>query len=544
MSFSKYFKQFHHFIFVKKHSRFFWEALSITALALIVYLFAIEHDAFEYLVELSEKHEDWELDELFALAIIMSFALTAMVVRNSKHLKIEFEKRSQAESKIKKMAFFDSLTGLPNRDLCNDRLQHTLTHSKRLKKQSAILFIDIDNFKEINDTYGHHNGDEILKQIAKRFSGELRADDTLARIAGDEFVVIVESVETPAVITVLAEKLLAIMQRAFVIDGDEIYVSNSIGIAISPVDGDNAADLLKSADRAMYHAKDEGKSTFRFFSTELDLQAKKKLKISAQLRMASDANEFTLNYQPVVDVKNGEITGAEALIRWNNPVLGFVGPDIFIPIAEEIGLIGEIGDWVLREACKQTMQWQNKGHRPIKMSVNMSARQLSLDNYVNSVKAVLQETQLAPQYLELELTETAIMKDIDSAILKLDGLKQLGISLALDDFGTGYSSMSHLRKLRLSRLKVDRSFIMNIPKNIEDIATANAIISLAENLGLRITAEGVETKEQVAYLKSTACDSIQGYFFSRPVPADEFEKLLFSGIETFFTPKKTTNPSD
>ena len=327
-------------------SHFMVEVVFIVLTALLVFWFAQEHDAFEYLVEESRKHENWELDELFTLLMISAFAFLFITIRNGRYLKLEIKRRLEAEKEIKTLAFFDSLTGLPNRDLCHNRLEHILIHAKRSNSLAAILFIDLDSFKAVNDTYGHDAGDYVLKETATRMSNRLRSVDTLARIAGDEFIIILESLSSTNNASNLAEKLIEVIEPPFIIDGHEAYIGLSIDIAIFPGDGKTAEELIKNADTAMYHAKDSGKNTFRFFSSELDQQAKTKLKIGNQLRQALNRNEFTLHFQPVICISTNQIQGAEALLRWDNALLGNVPPNIFIPIAEEIGLISTIGDWV------------------------------------------------------------------------------------------------------------------------------------------------------------------------------------------------------
>ncbi|PKG83518.1 GGDEF-domain containing protein [Colwellia sp. 75C3] len=507
-------------------SRLIREVILIVLVALLIFWFAQEYDAFEYLVEKSRKHEDWELDELFTLLMISSFAFLFITVRNGKYLKLEIKRRFHAEKEIRKLAFFDSLTGLPNRDLCNNRLEHILVHAKRSQSLAAILFIDLDSFKAVNDTYGHDAGDYVLKETATRMSERLRSDDTLARIAGDEFIIILETLPTANSVSNLAENLIEAIEPAFVFDGNEAYIGLSIGIAIYPTDGETAEELIKNSDTAMYHAKDSGKNTFRFFSSELDQQAKTKLKISNQLRQAMELNEFTLHYQPIIDTGTNKIKGCEALLRWNNALLGSVPPDVFIPIAEDIGLISVIGDWVLLQACHQNKAWHDAGYKGLVMSVNMSVRQLEFENFVTTVQDCLTKSKLDANYLDLELTETTIMKNVDIAMLRLEQLKALGLSISLDDFGTGYSSMSYLCKLNIDRIKIDRSFIRYIPENKEDIITTKAIISLANNLNLKITAEGIETSEQKLFIEGTVVDSAQGFYYSKAVGAAEFELLL------------------
>jgi len=507
-------------------SRFMVEVVCIVLAALLVFWFAQEYDAFEYLVEESRKHEDWELDELFTLLMISAFAFLFITIRNGRYLKLEISRRLEAEKEISTLAFFDSLTGLPNRDLCHNRLEHILIHAKRSSSSAAILFIDLDRFKAVNDTYGHDAGDYVLKETATRMSKRLRSDDTLARIAGDEFIIILESLSSPNNVSNLAEKLIEVIEPPFIIDDNEAYIGLSIGIAIYPSDGETAEELIKNADTAMYHAKDSGKNTFRFFSSELDQQAKTKLQISNQLRKAMERNEFSLHFQPIIDIGTHQIKGAEALLRWNNALLGNVRPDIFIPIAEDIGLISAIGDWVLLQACHQNKVWHDAGYSELVMSVNMSVRQLELENYAAIVQTCLTSSKLAAKYLELELTETTLMKDIDVTIHRLDQLKALGVSISLDDFGTGYSSMSYLCKLNIDRIKLDRSFIRFIPESKDDVITVNAIISLANNLNFKITAEGIETLEQKLFIDSTIVDSVQGFYYSKAVTAANFELLL------------------
>jgi len=498
----------------------------ILVISIIAFWFAQHYDFFEELVEVSRDYEHYELDELFILLKIAGIGLIVIIYRHSLYLKQEIMRREEAETKILKMAFYDSLTGLANRNLCHDRLEHILAHSERQQTQSAVLFIDLDNFKEINDNQGHTYGDEVLKQVSTRMNGILRSEDTLSRFAGDEFVILLDSVKSITDISILAKRLLAQAALPYTINGKDMTISLSIGIALFPTDSTDPDELINQADTAMYHAKSEGKNTYRFFSKALDEEAKRTILIRSHLRKALEKKEFSLVYQPIIDSKNKQLKGAEALIRWNNPILGEVSPVVFIPIAEETGLIAEIGRWVLDKACQQNKQWQLSGYQPIVMSVNMSARQLQNDTVVQDVEYYLQTHKLAPKYLELELTETTAMQDIDSAIKRLKQLKQLGITLALDDFGTGYSSMSYLRKLKPNRLKIDRSFIKNTPDNVEDTITTEAIIALANNLKLKITAEGVETAEQLKFIEATLCDSVQGFYFSKPLtPHDFFEYL-------------------
>ena len=509
-------------------SPFKLETLVITLIAIFVFLLAREYDAFEYLIAVSRTYENYEVDEIFTLLIIAAIALMIITYRNIRHLKLEIIKRKTAEHSIKKLAFYDSLTDLPNRDLCINRFEHILIQSARNNGLAAVLFIDLDNFKEVNDTYGHDAGDDLLKQFSSRLLKQLRKGDTLSRFAGDEFIILLDSVGSLNNVTILANKILDCVQIPFQINANETTIGMSIGIAMYPNDGEKASQLLKHADTAMYHAKHEGKNTFRFYSNELNTQARNKLIIANQLRQAIASNEFSLQFQPIINTHTNNIKGAEALLRWKNKTLGNVPPDVFIPIAEEIGLINTIGEWVLLQACQTNKIWHTKGHDNLIMSVNMSAKQIGRKDFIEVVASCLKASRLPAKFLELELTETAIMHDISQALNQLDRLKQLGVSIALDDFGTGYSSISYLQKLQLTRLKIDRSFIQHIPDNPEDITITKAIISLAHNLGISITAEGIETPAQLKFINNTIIDSAQGYLFGKPVPAHEFEQLYLA----------------
>lgn len=497
----------------------------IAVFALVIYAISVENDLFEWMVEFSRDHEDWELDEVFVAIFFSSVTLSLVLYRVMRYLNTEYHKRVRAEEKIHKMAFFDDLTGLANRALCHDRLAHVVLHSKRFNLQAAVLFIDLDGFKAINDAYGHHVGDSLLIQTGKRLSSFLRGDDTLARMSGDEFVLIVQSIKQATDITNLAAKLVQVMEEPFTLSSGEAFVTCSIGIAIYPTDGKTVEELLQNADSAMYHAKNRGKNTFEFFSASIDLEAKRKLQLMTQLRQALANREFSLHYQPILDVCSGRITGCETLLRWTSSLLGPVSPVEFIPVAEESGLILSLGDWVLLQSCKQHMQWQKMGLPPLMVSVNLSAKQLWQRNYVDSVKCILEVTGMQAKYLELELTESAVIEDIDLVMDTLEDLKELGVSIALDDFGTGYSSIGYLRKLSLHRVKIDRCFIDEIPHNDDDVATTKAIISLARNLRLKVTAEGIENAAQWEFLKQIKCDCMQGFYFSRAVTGDEFARI-------------------
>lgn len=502
------------------------EILITSMICLVSFWFAQDQDLFEKLAEFSAEYEEYELDEVFSSLMIASIGFIFIIFRRTKYLNIEVDLRRKAEDKIKKIAFYDSLTGLPNRDLCAQKLQGILSRASDHKSQTAVLFIDLDNFKGINDTFGHSSGDELLRQIAVRLRTELRSSDVFARISGDEFVIVVDQYQNLESISSLSSRLLKNVLEPFKLNEQHAYIGLSIGISLYPQDGGNAEELLMQADTAMYQAKESGKNNYKFFSEQLRQKMSRKSLICKNLQQAIAKEELGIVYQPIIDVHTGKIRGAEALVRWNCPDLGVISPVEFIPIAEEIGLITAIDEWVLLNACKQNRQWQWDNFRPIVMSVNMSASRLDSNKIVETVRETLASSSLLPEFLELEVTETVIMKDIDAAIECLNLMKKIGISLALDDFGIGYSSISNLRRLNLDRIKIDQSFMHNIPISEEDKLTASTIVTLANNLGLEVTAEGIENIDQLDFIKDTACNSVQGYHFSRPVSADAFAKLL------------------
>ncbi len=505
---------------------FFREVVVIVILTMIFLLISIEIDAFELFVGFVRQHEKYELDELVMVLLFFSIALMAIIIRNQKYLNIEIVSRAASEKKLNQMVFFDALTGLPNRELCKNRLQQFISHAKRNKKLGTVFSIDLDDFKYINDSYGHVFRDELLKEFSKRLLKQLRTDDTLARISGDEFLIIIDSPINIESISLIAEKLIASLANPFLVDGEDIFISMSIGISVYPADTESVDNLLEYADVALYNAKLEGKGTYRYYSEKLEQKSKHKLKISNGLRKAIENDEFEVYYQPVIDTKTEQIKGSEALLRWTNKELGSIGPDVFIPIAEEIGMMDKIGNWVLNQACRQNQEWRAMGFEYLTVAVNMSAKQLISADFVINVKNALTMSKLPARCLEMELTETALLQDVNSAIKQLQSLKEMGVSVALDDFGTGYSSMSYLVKLKIDRLKIDKSFVDNIPFSSDDVITTRAIISLAKNLSLKVTAEGIETQQQKEFFESTDCDNLQGYFYSRPVPAHEFAILL------------------
>jgi len=431
-----------------------------------------------------------------------------------------------AEEKIQYLATHDSLTGLPNRLMFTQLLNHSIQSAKRNKQLLAILFVDLDRFKIINDSKGHDAGDQLLQVIAMRFKQTLRAVDVVSRQGGDEFVILIEDVHMMSDLKLIANNILASVYEPVVLLGGECRVTASIGISVYPQDGEDAQLLMKHADMAMYCAKEEGKNDFQFYSEDIQAKSMGRLAIETNLRFALEQNELSLHYQAKVNFKTGAITGVEALLRWQNPNLGSMTPTQFIPVAEETGLIISIGKWVLRTACAQNVAWQRQGLPTVCMAVNLSIRQLMDNNLINDIKTALADSGMAPDLLELEVTESMVMSNPTKMMDVLVRIKSMGVRLAIDDFGTGYSSLSQLKHFPVDTLKIDRSFIRNIPGNAEDKAITHAIIAMGETLGLTVVAEGVETIEQMNYLKGQSCDEMQGYYFSRPVVPEQFAELL------------------
>ena len=435
--------------------------------------------------------------------------------------------RKAAEERIQFMANHDALTGLPNRTLLKDRLAQAIGHARIHDLQVTVLFIDLDNFKTVNDSLGHNAGDELLKTIAARMAACVHVNDTVVRLGGDEFVVILSGhcKEDQKILPTL-ERLQGVIAEPIQLDGHDFCITCSIGVASFPQDGIDGDTLLANADAAMYRAKDIGRDNFRFYTPEFNASIHAKFKMQEELRHAMARNQFSLIYQPQLDLRTGKIFAVEALLRWTHPEYGPVSPARFIPLAEETGLIVSIGEWVLLTACRQNKSWQEAGLPQLTMCVNVSARQFKERNWVSRVVSVLQASGLAAQFLELELTESLIMQDVEQAVATMKELQLLGIQLAIDDFGTGYSSLSSLKKFPVARLKIDRSFVLDIPNNEHDKAVVSAVISLGQILNMRVIAEGVETDAQVEFLRSQNCDEMQGYHFSRPVDAAKISQLL------------------
>jgi diguanylate cyclase (GGDEF)-like protein len=434
--------------------------------------------------------------------------------------------RKRDEQMLYFLANHDQLTSLPNRNLLLEHLNMAVAQASRNEERVAALFIDLDRFKNVNDTLGHHFGDALLQQAALRLRSCLRESDLVARLGGDEYIVMVRPVHDLQEVAACAQKLLATLGAPFSVDGHELFVTGSVGISIFPDDARDPGTLLKNADIAMYRAKEQGKNTFQFFSSEATATTFEHLMLETSLRRALERSEFVLHFQPVVDLRSGRRTGMEALIRWQHPDLGMVAPGKFIPLAEDTGLIVPIGLWVLEEASRQARALQMQGFADLHVAVNLSPRQFRQRDLASSVARILQRVGLSPEYLELEVTESSVMDNADSSIRTLHELKSMGVRLSIDDFGTGYSSLSYLKRFPIDALKVDQSFVRDISSDPDDAAIASAVIALGHSLRLTIVAEGVETHEQLAFLRERHCHKVQGYLFGRPMPGAQLPAAL------------------
>lgn len=435
--------------------------------------------------------------------------------------------RKSYEAQLQYQATHDPLTGLPNRTLLADRLKQAMSYAQRYDRRVTVVVIDLDNFKWINDSLSHMIGDELLKTMAQRMADCIRRTDTVSRLGGDEFVIILfDQPKKTETIAPAIQKIQASIAQPVHLAGHELQVGCSIGLSTYPGDGQDADTLLKNADAAMYHAKEIGGNNFQFFTAEMNIRIQERLALQEGLRNAIERKEFVLLYQPQIDLKSGRLVGVEALIRWQHPDLGMIAPGSFIALAEETGLIVPIGDWALQTACKQNKAWQDAGRSPLRMSVNVSARQFREKDLINRVAHALQESGLEAKYLELELTESLLVQDVQEAIATMRELNAMGVQLSIDDFGTGYSSLSYLKRFPVGRLKIDQSFVRGIPADRDDQAIAKAVISLGHRMNLKVIAEGVETEKQLAFLRDNNCDEMQGYYFSEPVSVQEFEKFF------------------
>lgn len=435
----------------------------------------------------------------------------------------------QSEKKSEYLAYYDHLTGLPNRTLFADRLTQALHLAKRNERFIAVMFMDLDRFKTVNDTIGHSGGDTIVQEVAKGLARRLRKADTVARFGGDEFLIMLNNIPDSKHITGIADKIMRLFENPFMVNGQEFFITASVGVAVYPFDGEDAETLIKNADIAMYKAKSRGKNQYVLCTAGMREDVRKNMILSNSLYRALERHELVVYYQPQVRLDTGKIVGLEALLRWRHPEMGLVSPGVFIPLAEKSGLIHSIGEWVLKTAVRQNKTWQNMGLPPLRMAVNLSVSQFNNPRLVDDVGNILQEAGLPPEYLELEITESIATKEADYTVSVLNKLKKLGVTISIDDFGVEYSSLNRLKLLPIDRIKIDMQFIHGIEGSEKDQAITKVIINLAKSLGLEVLAEGVETAPQLEFLCQKMCDEVQGYYFYKPMPAAELEALLKSG---------------
>jgi diguanylate cyclase (GGDEF)-like protein/PAS domain S-box-containing protein len=454
--------------------------------------------------------------------------LSSIVVKNAEESCLgmvtvceDITSRKMAEEKIRHLAYYDSLTGLPNRAAFLERLQHALSLAQREGRQFGLLFIDLDNFKDVNDTQGHDFGDKLIREVAARLAACMRESDSLARLGGDEFVIVLTAISDQESAALAAKRLLSIFESPFQLECRQIYTSASIGIALYPDDGPDADTLFKCADTAMYHAKTAGKANFRFFSAEMNRRLTHRVALESSLRQGMENQEFFLHYQPQWDLKATRMLGVEALLRWQSPDLGPMMPSEFIPFAENSGQIIGLGEWAMRAACMQARAWALAGLGELKMSVNISGMQFRQPDFLETVGRIIRETGIEPEALELEFTESVVMEQADKTIATLQSLKSMGLRLSIDDFGTGYSSLSYLKHFPIDRIKIDRSFVVDLDQNSDDAAIVEAIISMAHSLNLKVVAEGVETRDQLHFLRARNCDEVQGFHLAVPMSAED-----------------------
>ena len=459
----------------------------------------------------------------------------------------DLSQSKQSLERLNHLAYHDAVTGLPNQVLFKDRLKQAIALSRRSDQKQAVLLLNLDRFKAINDSLGFTAGDRVLQSVAERLTSCVRESDTVARFGADEFAILLSQINRHQDAANTARALKDVLDQPFIFDDQELFVSSSIGISLYPYDGQDTPSLLKTAGMALNRAKEQGGNNYQFYTSGGTTSALKQLVLESNMRPGIERREFLVAYQPQVDIKEFQLVGMEALARWNHPTLGLLQPNEFIPIAEDSGLIIAIGDWVMREACNQTKAWQDAGLEPMRLSVNFSARQFQQSTFIPSVVEILKETKLEPAWLELELTEGSIMKDPEQAIEKLRELRMMGISIAIDDFGTGYSSLSYLKRFPIDTLKIDKSFVQDVCTDPDDASIVKAIVTLGHALDLKIVAEGVETQDQLEYLTLLGCDVLQGFLFSEPLAQQEFHELLVAQSQALAARgssrrDRTTNP--
>jgi diguanylate cyclase (GGDEF)-like protein len=473
---------------------------------------------------------EYDSEEIYALSSTMNTMITS--IRGSKIALLEqYNQLREQKNALQYQATHDALTGLANRILFTERLEHVIGKAKKNSDQMALLFVDLDHFKEINDSLGHEAGDKVLRIVTQRLNSTIQHKEALARFGGDEFTVIVEGSQQVQIVTLLADKILKILSEPILVDHNELYVGCSIGISLFPDNGDTAQDLLKYADAAMYAAKSDGRNNIRYYSSEMTARALERVVMETSLRTGLKNNEFIVYYQPQMNGKNNTLLGMEALVRWQSPSIGLVSPAAFIPIAESTGLIVELDRFVMKSAMTQVAQWYKEGLNPGILAMNLTIKQLQQKDFIDYFKNLISETGCKVECLELEVTEDQIMAHPDEAIKILREISATGVKIAVDDFGTGYSSLSYLKKLPINKLKIDQSFVSGLPNDDEDAAIVKAVVALAQSLNLEIIAEGVETLEQKEFLVQNGCENIQGYFYSKPIPADKMKEtfLIING---------------
>ncbi|WP_347332417.1 putative bifunctional diguanylate cyclase/phosphodiesterase [Marinimicrobium locisalis] len=468
----------------------------------------------------------WRAALASALLLIIVGVLGRLSWRLHKARRQAMEERIQHARKVEYLAFHDSLTDLPNRAYFSRTLTQSILEARRYTRKFALLFLDLDRFKNINDSLGHDAGDELLQEIAYRLTLSVRDSDVVARLGGDEFVVLLPEVLDSLQVAPVAHKILAACAKPFTLAGQEFRITVSIGITLFPRDGNDEQTLMKNADMAMYHAKEQGKNNFQFYSEALNNDSLERLTLESSLRHALERHEFRLYYQPKRNMKTDQVTGVEALLRWQHPELGMILPMQFIPLAEENGLIVPIGRWVFRTACQQSVEWQAQGMPPMNMAINLSARQFIDEHLLDDIKLALKETGMNPTLLEVEITESMVMRDVEATLKILKELKDMGVRVAIDDFGTGYSSLSTLKQFPVDTIKIDASFIHDLTRSVEDRGLTEAIIAVGRNLSLNVIAEGVETSEQYEFLRGQACDEFQGFYGNEALPAEDFSRLI------------------